>query len=65
VLDHGGDGNHHGLPLYGAEAAAATGDVCAKLIGRHLDPLVVFPANKNLVVLEEHVGLAPEHRLLL
>jgi hypothetical protein len=60
-----GMGNRRVLPLCVAEAAAVVGGVCTKLVGCHVDPLIVFPGNENLVVLVEHVGVAPGHCLLL
>jgi hypothetical protein len=47
------------------KAPAVVGGVCTKLVGCHVHPLVVFPGNENLVVLVEHVGVAPGHCLLL
>jgi hypothetical protein len=48
-----------------AESEAVVVGVCIKLVGCYVDPLVVFLGNENLVVLVEHVGVAPGHCLFL
>jgi len=55
----------HILALSAAEAAAVAGGVGAKLVGSHIDPLVILPADENHVLLVEDIGVAPWHRLFL
>ena len=53
------------LPLHPVEAAAGRNRVHPVLVGSHVNCLVIFPGNKDLILIEDSLEGSPRHCLLL